>query len=39
VDVKHLDADDRFTKKWIYRLGLGGLANGGRFDGTWKKVE
>jgi len=29
-----IQADGRFTEQWLYRLSLGGLTNGGRFDGS-----
>jgi phosphate-selective porin OprO/OprP len=28
-----IDADGRFSEKWLYRLSIGGLTSGGRFDG------
>ena len=28
-----IDADGRFSEKWLYRLSIGGMANGGKFDG------
>jgi phosphate-selective porin OprO/OprP len=28
-----IDADGRFTEKWTYRLSVGGMTNGGKFNG------
>ena len=29
-----IDADGRFSDKWLYRASIGGLTSGGRFDGS-----
>jgi phosphate-selective porin OprO and OprP len=29
-----IDADGRFSERWLYRLSIGGLTNGGQFDGS-----
>jgi phosphate-selective porin OprO/OprP len=34
-----IDADGRFTDKWLYRLSIGGLTDGGQFDGSEAYVD
>jgi len=34
-----IDADGRFSEKWLYRLSIGGMANGGKFDGGGAYVD
>ena len=29
-----IEGNGRFSEQWLYRLSIGGLTNGGRFDGT-----
>jgi phosphate-selective porin OprO/OprP len=34
-----IDADGRFSEKWLYRLSIGGMAKGGKFDGGGAYVD
>ena len=34
-----IDADGRFSEKWLFRLSIGGMAKGGRFDGSGAYVD
>jgi phosphate-selective porin OprO/OprP len=34
-----LDADGRFSERWLYRLSIGGMTSGGKFDGGQGYVD
>jgi phosphate-selective porin OprO and OprP len=34
-----IDVDGRFSERWLYRLSIGGMTNGGKFDGSDAYVD